>query len=148
MHVINEVSSDPEVRDAFFDSLDPNAPLVMVNLLKFKGKAEYSDGRETSLSGAEAYNIYGEAVTKMITALGGTRVHGGLITSILVGQVEDLWDAVGIVEYPTPSAFRAMLESDEYRDVHIHREAGLAGQLNISTTSPGHVASKNKSASS
>ncbi|MDP6027832.1 MAG: DUF1330 domain-containing protein [Pseudomonadales bacterium] len=142
MQVINEVSADPEARDAFFDSLDPNAPLVMVNLLKFKEKAEYSDGRETSLSGGEAYNIYGEAVAKMIVALGGTRVHGGLVTNIMLGQVEELWDAVGIVEYPTPSAFRAMLESDEYQDMHIHREAGLAGQLNISTTSPGHAANR------
>ena len=140
MQVINEVSTDPEVRDAFFDSLDPNAPLVMVNLLKFKEKAKYPDGRKTDLSGAEAYNIYGEAVARMITALGGARVHGGLITNIVLGRVEELWDAVGIVEYPTPSAFRTMLESDEYQDVYIHRLAGLAGQLNISTTSPGHAA--------
>ncbi len=142
MQVINEVNTDPKTRDAFFDSVDPNAPLVMVNLLKFKEKAEYPDGRDTNLSGGEAYNIYGEAVIKMIVALGGTRVHGGLITSIMLGQVEELWDAVGIVEYPTPAAFRAMLESDEYQDVHVHREAGLAGQLNISTASPGHVANR------
>ena len=142
MQVINEINTDPKARDVFFDSLDPNAPLVMVNLLKFKEKAEYPDGRDTNLSGGEAYNIYGEAVTKMIVALGGTRVHGGLITSIMLGQVEELWDAVGIVEYPTPGAFRAMLESEEYQDIHVHREAGLAGQLNISSTSPGHVANQ------
>ena len=139
MQVTNEVFTDPELRDAFFDNLDPNAPLVMVNLLKFKEKAEYPDGRESALSGGEAYNIYGEAVVKMIESRGGIMVHGGRVTGILTGKVEDLWDAVGIVEYPSPSAFRDMLDSEEYQQVHIHREAGLAGQLNISTSSPGHV---------
>ena len=70
MQVINEVSSSPEARDAFFSKLEPGAPLVMVNLLKFKEKAEYPDGRETTLSGAQAYGIYGEAVGKMIEAFG------------------------------------------------------------------------------
>ena len=139
MQVTNEVFTDPELRDAFFDNLDPNAPLVMVNLLKFKENAEYPDGRESALSGGEAYNIYGEAVVKMIESRGGIMVHGGRVTGILTGKVEDLWDAVGIVEYPSPSAFRDMLDSEEYQQVHIHREAGLAGQLNISTSSPGHV---------
>ena len=138
MQVINEVSSSPEARDEFFSKLNPDAPLVMVNLIKFKEKAEYPDGRETNLSGAEAYGIYGEAVGKMIEALGGARVHGGMVTDIMLGQVEELWDVVGIVEYPNPAAFRAMLDSDAYQEIHIHREAGLAGQLNIATTSPGH----------
>ena len=138
MQVINEVSSSPEARDEFFSKLNPDAPLVMVNLIKFKEKAEYPDGRETNLSGAEAYGIYGEAVGKMIEALGGARVHGGMVTDIMLGQVEELWDVIGIVEYPNPAAFRAMLDSEAYQEIHIHREAGLAGQLNIATTSPGH----------
>ena len=138
MQVINEVSSSPEARDTFFSKLDPNAPVVMVNLLKFKEKAEYPDGRETDLSGAQAYGIYGEAVGKMIEALGGARVHGGMVTGLMLGQVEELWDVVGIVEYPNPAAFREMLESEAYQEAHVHREAGLAGQLNIATTSPGH----------
>lgn len=139
MQVVNEVSSDPQARDAFFAGLDPEAPLVMVNLLKFKTQAEYADGRDTQLSGAEAYGIYGEAVGKMIEALGGTRVHGGRVLGLMLGQVDELWDAVGIVEYPNPAAFRAMLESDAYQAAHVHRVAGLAGQLNIATTSPGHA---------
>ena len=32
-------------------------PIYMVNLLKFKDKAEYPDKRETDLSGREAYAI-------------------------------------------------------------------------------------------
>ena len=139
MIVENQISSDQGQRDLFFASLDPNAPLVMVNLLKFKDKADYPDGRDSDLSGAQAYGIYGEAVAQLIEEVGGKRIHGGMITNIMLGQVEELWDAVGIVEYPNPAAFRAMIESEVYQSMHIHREAGLAGQLNISTTSPGYA---------
>ena len=38
----------------------------MVNLLKFRDRAVYKDGRETDLSGREAYEIYGQAVSQYI----------------------------------------------------------------------------------
>ena len=41
-------------------------PIYMVNLLKFKDKAEYPDKRETDLSGREAYAIYSEEVLHQI----------------------------------------------------------------------------------
>ncbi len=41
---------------------DTKSPIQMVNLLKFKAKAEYKDGRETELTGEEAYKIYSEEV--------------------------------------------------------------------------------------
>ena len=37
---------------------DIDSPISMVNLLKFKEKAEYEDGRDTQMSGKEAYQIY------------------------------------------------------------------------------------------
>ena len=43
----------------------------MVNLLKFKEKAEYEDGRESDLTGAEAYAIYGKEVVKHLKKVGG-----------------------------------------------------------------------------
>ena len=38
---------------------------------------------------------------------------------------------VGLVEYPSLQAFQAMLTTPEYQEIAVHREAGLAGQLNI-----------------
>ena len=49
----------------------------------------------------------------------------------MLGEVEDLWDVIALVEYPSSEAFRQMLQSPEYQEVHVHREAGLAGQLNV-----------------
>ena len=55
---------------------DASGPIYMVNLLKFKEHAEYEDGRETSLSGREAYTLYATEVAKVITQVGGADVRG------------------------------------------------------------------------
>ena len=57
---------------------------------------------------------------------------------MVVGEVENLWDACAIVEYPSIKAFMNMVDSDEWGQHAVHREAGLEGQLNIfSRTPPG-----------
>ncbi len=60
-----------EAQMAQFSDPGPNGPIYMVNLLKYKEKAEYADGRETDLSGREAYAIYGQAVSELIQEFGG-----------------------------------------------------------------------------
>ena len=58
MKVENKVNPNEEQMAGFLEG-DVDSPIEMVNLLKFKEKAEYEDGRETDLSGEEAYAIYG-----------------------------------------------------------------------------------------
>ena len=41
-----------------FPAPDATGPIFMVNVLKFKADAEYEDGRETPLSGREAYALH------------------------------------------------------------------------------------------
>ena len=108
-------------------------PIYMVNLLKFKERAEYADGRETSLTGREAYALYGQGVVETLTDVGGSIVFGGEVVGLLVGQVDELWDDVAIAMYPDGAAMAQMLSSPKYQAIHVHREAGLAGQLNITT---------------
>ena len=132
MYVTNAVIADQGRAEAFFAEPD-TGPFVMVNLLKFKPRAEYADGSEPDLSGAEAYARYGAAVQKLIAKAGGRIVYGGAVTGLMLGDVEELWDSVGLVEYPSLAAFEAMLTSPEYRAIEHHRKAGLAGQLNIRT---------------
>ncbi|MGB0478751.1 MAG: DUF1330 domain-containing protein, partial [Parvibaculales bacterium] len=45
-----------------------------------------------------------------------------------------LWDQVAIAKYPSRQAMVDMMMSEEYNAIHMHRDAGLAGQLNIETT--------------
>ncbi len=58
MEVKNSVIPNKDQMDEFLEG-DIESPISMVNLLKFKEKAEYEDGRDTNLSGKEAYMIYG-----------------------------------------------------------------------------------------
>ena len=130
MKVVNQTIPSPERTQDFFGSGE-DGPFVMVNLLKFKERAEYADGREADLSGAEAYAIYGAAVGQCIADVGGTPGFAGEVTGLLLGEVEDNWDMVALVEYPSLDAFRSMMMSPEYQKIAVHRSAGLAGQLNI-----------------
>lgn len=45
-----------------------------------------------------------------------------------------MWDQVAVVEYPNRGALLAMATSPAYAEIAVHRNAGLAGQLNIETT--------------
>lgn len=132
MIVTNKMHPAPEQAMAFF-AADDGEPMCMVNLLKFKEKAEYADGSEPGLSGREAYARYAAGVAACLEAVGGKVRFGGSVTGLLLGEVEDLWDMVAIAEYPSRKAMMAMVQSPEYQAITKHRDAGLAGQLNICT---------------
>lgn len=133
MEVINEIY--PTEPGQMKKMMDPGAdgPIVMVNLLKFNDKAEYPDGRETDLTGRQAYDIYSERVIQYIQQFGGRIFFDGDVTHLALGIVEELWDEVALAEYPNRAAMVAMTSTEEFRDMAVHREAGLKGQLNIET---------------
>mgnify|MGYP001050169119 FL=1 len=103
----------------------------MLNLLKFKEKAEYADDRDTPMTGAEAYGVYSKEVQAHIEKVGGKAIFFGDISRLMLGEVEDLWDKVAIVMYPSRKAMMAMIKNPDYQESSKHREAGLEGQLNI-----------------
>jgi uncharacterized protein (DUF1330 family) len=138
MEVSNKVTPSEEQIKGFFEP-GADGPIYMLNLLKFKDKAEYEDGRETDLSGAEAYALYGAAVSKILVNLGGGGMFNAKVERLMLGEVEELWDSVAIAMYPTRQAMIEMMQSEEYQAIHHHRNAGLSGQLNIETTNPGGV---------
>lgn len=132
MKVVNAVMPEMAQMAEFFGAPE-DGPFVMVNLLKFKDWADYEDGSDADLSGAEAYARYGEAVSKLVEGLGGRIRYHGAVTGLLLGEVEEMWDAVALAEYPSLQAFQAMALSPEMQAIEHHRKAGLAGQLNIRT---------------
>ena len=132
MNVTNAVYPGPDRIKEFFGAPE-DGPFVMVNLLKFKERAEYADGSEPELSGREAYARYGAAVSKLIEQLGGKILYSGAVTGLMIGDVDELWDAVALALYPSLAAFQNMAMSPEMRAIEHHRSAGLAGQLNIRT---------------
>ena len=105
----------------------------MVNLLKYREKAEYADGRETDLTGQEAYALYGQGVSQLLTEFGGAAMFSGRVERLMLGEVEELWDTVAIAMYPSRQAMLEMMQSPKMQEISVHRAAGLKGQLNIET---------------
>ena len=132
MKVENAVTPNKEQLAVFLEG-DTETPIKMVNLLTFKDKAEYADGRETNLSGKEAYEIYTTEVQGHLEKVGGKSIFFGEVQRLMLGEVEELWDWVAIAEYPSRKAMLEMIMNSEYQKSADHRSAGLAGQLNIET---------------
>ncbi|CDO85819.1 hypothetical protein AWC29_10590 [Mycobacterium triplex] len=92
-----------------------DAPVVMVNLLKFKPEG-----------GLERYAQYGREVAPHLERAGATVRYLGGAPSVVIGEGEKpWWDAILIVEYPTPQAFIDMVTNQEYLKVHEHRAGAL-----------------------
>ena len=132
MKVENKVIPSDEQINGFLEEPDLG-PISMVNLLKYKKSAVYDDGRETNLSGKEAYQLYAAEVIKLIEKYGGEFVFAGSVSRLMLGEVEEMWDEVAIAKYPSRKAMFEMTMDPYYQKIHVHRDAGLKGQLNIET---------------
>lgn len=108
---------------------DKGGSVRMLNLLKFRRYAKYGDGSDPELSGFEAYQRYAVEVIKLIENVGGGVVFNGQANTLVIGEGTLQWDMVSIAEYPSVAAFMGMTTSQEYKKIHIHREAGLEHQL-------------------
>ncbi len=132
MQVTNNLYPNEQQMKGFLEP-GPEGHICMVNLLKFKPQAEYEDGRETDLTGREAYGLYEQGITKLIQQVGGYLGFAADVERLALGEVEDLWDVVGLAVWPSRQVMLEVMQSDEMREISVHRTAGLAGQLNIET---------------
>ena len=106
-------------------------PISMLNLLKFRDKAQYDEPGEPEMTGREAYDRYARVMAPLVFAKGGRLRFSGKADAMVIGEVGELWDAVAIMEYPSRAAFVAIATSPEVQEIGRHRKAGLAGQLLI-----------------
>ena len=126
----NKIFPNDEQLKGFDDNPDLG-PIKMLNLVKLKDNAEYSDGRETNLSGLEAYMLYGEEVKKHLEKVGAKIVFSGPVSRLMIGDIDELWDLAAVAEYPNRAAMLKMITDPDYIESSAHRESGLKGQLNI-----------------
>jgi uncharacterized protein (DUF1330 family) len=123
------IRPNPEQFNDYLKS-DNEGEVVMLNLLKFKARAEGEEG-----SGRDAYNRYGDSVKTMIEARGGTLLWQARADHVFIGDVDaNDWDAVALVSYPSRKSFIEMVSTPEYEQAHEHREAGLADTVVIACT--------------
>lgn len=137
------VSGDPrigalyptEAQVAAFAAGDPDRPVQMLNLLKYRDRAQYADPTEGSdCTGREAYARYIEAAGKSIQAADGTLMWYGTVGDLLIGGLGDDWDEALIVEYPTRNHLLRMFGDPDYQATTHHREAALERTIILACT--------------
>jgi len=110
-----------EMNEALLRSLPDEGPVVMVNLVRFRDRAEYKR--------------YSELTMPLIKARGGTVLWAGEVEGAAFGDPEkDKWDYVVLVYYPSRAAFLDMMSSAEYEKANAHREAALEEHVILAAT--------------
>src|SRR5262245_66349484 len=113
-----------ETFDAFRSS-DRPGPIHMLNLVRFREKAGYPDGRNAT--GAEAYAAYGRDSHPVFSRLGGRIVWRGNFELMLIGPSDERWDECFIAEYPSVAAFVEVIRDPVYREGLKTRQAAVLG---------------------
>lgn len=104
---------DPRGRDlkAFLEK-DPDAPVVMLNLLRFRegGRQDYENYLRHFRAHSEAH--------------GATVVYYGQGDVALVAEEGQAWDAVLLVRYPSRRSFSQMVADPAYQEgAHLRSDA-------------------------
>lgn len=129
---------DPE-REQFetFKALPRNVPINMINLICFRKEAAYKEGHALfgkGLTGAQAYEHYGQDSGPIFRRVGGTIIWRGAFESVLIGPAEEFWDAAFIARYPHSGAFLEMVTDPVYREAVKHRQAAVLTSRLIRTS--------------
>lgn len=112
-----------------FKALDRDAPIEMLNLLRFRREAAYPEGHERAgqgLTGAEAYRLYGRESGPIFARVGGSIVWSGEPQAIVIGPGDEHWDAAFVARYPSAHAFLEMVADPDYQRAVVHRQAAVA----------------------
>ncbi len=102
---------------------NPEEPVVMLNLLRFRDVAE-SDHGVDDMSGRDAYRVYGQRFATLHPRFGGEPVWVGSALRSIIGA--ESWDMVLLVRYPTRRQFVAMINDPDYQKIAPIRSAALA----------------------
>ena len=110
------------LNDEALRKLPDDAPVVMLNLMRFREKSLDGNG-----SGWDAYLRYSRLTITQIKARGGTIIWAGDAEAVALGVPDKhRWDYVALVRYPSRAAFLAMMQSPDYAVANVERENGCA----------------------
>ncbi|CAN5206863.1 DUF1330 domain-containing protein [soil metagenome] len=111
-----------DLNDEALRALPDDAPVVMLNLMRFRETSLDGDG-----SGWDAYLRYSRLSIRLIKAQGGTIIWTGDAEVVALGVPErHRWNYAALVRYPSRAAFLAMMHSPEYAEANVERENGCA----------------------
>ncbi|WP_295802305.1 DUF1330 domain-containing protein [uncultured Microbulbifer sp.] len=104
--------------------------VLMLNLLRFREQADYSDFPELApqqpLTGYGAYKKYMAHAGPLLERRGGEVLVAGEGGNYFIGPQDEQWDMVLLVRYPDQATFLAFASDEEYLAGLGHRTAALA----------------------
>ena len=104
-------------------------PVVMLNMLRFRDIADYSDSPELApdepISGEQAYQLYVNHTIPFLRASGGEILFMGKGGEFLIGPAGEYWDAVMLIRQSSVESFIAFESNKEYMAGIGHRTAAL-----------------------
>jgi len=111
-------------------------PVVMINMLRFRETAKYPDGGP-AISGKEAYAIYSREAFKHLVKYGAEVVWFGEVLTSVIGPIDENWDQIFHVRYPSIEVFLEMINSASYQEIIVHRSSALKDSRLIATVEGG-----------
>lgn len=103
--------------------------VVMLNLLKFKAIADYSDSPHLQpnapISGKAAYDLYMKNVTPLLAKAGSSLIFSGKGGQVVIGPTDEYWDLILLVKHESVAKFMAFANDEDYKKIAGHRTAAL-----------------------
>jgi uncharacterized protein (DUF1330 family) len=103
--------------------------VTMLNLLRFREVADYSDHLELApdepISGRQAYQKYALHTLPLLEAAGGSLLYAGNGNGFLIGPTGRGWDQVLLVRHKSVQAFMTFATDKAYLAGAGHRTAAL-----------------------
>lgn len=114
---------------------DADGPVFMVNFMKYRESADYDGvkGAEGAtpqgISGEQADDLYNP--TEVLHKIGAEVMFFG---NVVAQGSEGEWDRMGIVKYATRRSFIDMQNRRDFKEKHVHKEAGMLYTIVMGTT--------------
>ena len=125
---------------------NPQGPVVMLNLLRFRAVADYSAtpdlAPDTPISGAEAFDRYIDHTLPFLTESGGDLVFLGQGGPWLIGPAEARWDCAMLVRQASLQSFMAFESHGPYLAGLGHRTAAIEDSRLLPLTQSGRASTR------
>ena len=123
------IDASPEAGKEFYQKFHDKGKIVMLNLLKFRTTADYTNLEELKpakdISGEEAYQMYMDSTLPELEKAGSRIIYFGKSNDFLIGPNSEKWDAVLLVEHKSVLKFMEFAQNPDYLKKAGHRTAAL-----------------------
>ncbi|WP_299711772.1 DUF1330 domain-containing protein [uncultured Tenacibaculum sp.] len=113
----------------FYLKYQGKGKIVMLNLLKFKEVADYTNLEtikpKQEISGKEAYELYMIHTLPCIKKYGSKVLFKGSSKNFVIGPIDETWDYVLLVEHESVEKFMSFAQDETYLATAGHRKAAL-----------------------